>query len=550
MRVTGIFFSEHLIHSLGWTLLHSIWQGSLVAILFFMVVGLFDRTWMKARYVAGVCALVFMFGISLVTFISLFNQIASESTQAYNIISLGSLGNISNLGVAATASGLRAEVNRYLPFIVSLWYVGCLFMSVRLAGGCWYNHRLRTRGLKSVSVSITRLFISICRRAGLFRSIRLFESNLVKVPQVIGILKPIVLLPLGLVFSLPPVQVEAILAHEIAHIVRRDYLINMLQSVLDIVYFYHPAVRWISAEVRRVREHCCDDLAVTLVGNSSQLMKALASLGEYTMKNRQYALAFTGQRYQLFERISRLAGRSARSSLQTGLVGFMITAIMLAILLTNISSSADTPPTIPLNDPGTESPLPEPAIFLAQEAVEQHEPDLDPKMIEHDAELERLNAELAKLDEELHKMDAELKRKDAEMQRKDAEFREIEAQLQLQEKELQAKEAELRAKEAELQAHEQALSRHESDLKDVEIDLIDHQTQLNLEDIFLDRVKDELYRDGLIGDKNDYTFELTPKKLIVNGHKQPAEVHNKYKALYEELRHQKLTTGLKITQTP
>ena len=100
------------------------------------------------------------------------------------------------------------------------------------------------------------------------------ETVRIHTPMTIGHLKPIIFFPVGLLAGIPVDQVEAIIAHELAHIMRRDYLINILQNFVDIFFFYHPGVHWISARIRAEMENCCDDIAVEVVGDSIKFAKA------------------------------------------------------------------------------------------------------------------------------------------------------------------------------------------------------------------------------------------------------------------------------------
>ena len=118
----------------------------------------------------------------------------------------------------------------------------------------------------------------LSRRLHITRAITLFESTLVDVPTVIGFVKPVILLPASVLGGLTPQQLEAILAHELAHIRRHDYIVNLLQSLLETLLFYHPAVWWLSRRIRIEREHCCDDLAVSLCGDPLVYARALADL--------------------------------------------------------------------------------------------------------------------------------------------------------------------------------------------------------------------------------------------------------------------------------
>src|SRR5262249_13851986 len=137
---------------------------------------------------------------------------------------------------------------------------------------------------------VTRL----SRRLHIARRVRIFRSSLVDVPTVIGWLKPVVLVPASALAGLAPHQLEAVLAHELAHIRRHDYLVNLMQTLVETLLFYHPAVWWLSRRIRLERENCCDDLAVHLCGDPYTYARALADLEQLRGGRRQLALAATG----------------------------------------------------------------------------------------------------------------------------------------------------------------------------------------------------------------------------------------------------------------
>src|SRR5439155_5091815 len=149
---------------------------------------------------------------------------------------------------------------------------------LRLLTGWLWVQRLRTRGVAPADADFRRMAARLARRLHITRVVTLLESSLVDVPTVIGWLKPVVLLPASALGALSPQQLEAILAHELAHIRRHDYLVNLLQTLVETLLFYHPAVWWLSRRIRIERENCCDDLAVSLCGDPVAYANALADL--------------------------------------------------------------------------------------------------------------------------------------------------------------------------------------------------------------------------------------------------------------------------------
>ncbi|NQW03302.1 MAG: M56 family metallopeptidase [Acidobacteria bacterium] len=151
---------------------------------------------------------------------------------------------------------------RYAATVLMLWAVGVVLFAARLAGGWLIARRLATRAVTPVAAELEIVARRLATRLRLSRPVRILQSSAVAVPVMIGWLKPVVLLPTAALSGLAPDQLEALLAHELAHVRRHDYVVNLLQSMVETTLFYHPGVWWVSHRVRVEREHCCDDLAV------------------------------------------------------------------------------------------------------------------------------------------------------------------------------------------------------------------------------------------------------------------------------------------------
>src|SRR5829696_7675576 len=219
----------------------------------------------------------------------------------------------SRLSISSVLSSARVEP--LLPTLILVWIAGVSMLSLRLLTGWIWVQRLRTRGNMPAAGEWRRMATRLSRRLHITRAITLLESSLVDVPTVIGWLKPVVLLPASAIAALSPHQLEAILAHELAHIRRHDYLVNLLQTLVETLLFYHPAVWWLSRRIRIERENCCDDLAVSLCGDPVAYASALAdleSLRSETGPTHHIAMAATGG--ALLQRVRRLLGAPSSHS--------------------------------------------------------------------------------------------------------------------------------------------------------------------------------------------------------------------------------------------
>jgi beta-lactamase regulating signal transducer with metallopeptidase domain len=205
---------------------------------------------------------------------------------------------------------LERVLNQSLPAVIGFWFAGTLALLCRLNLGLIGTRKMKSLAVESAAAEIHHMLRALRAELGIERAVELLNSARVQAPTVIGCLKPAILLPLGCMTGLSTVQIEAILVHELAHIRRNDYLVNLCQSMMESVLFYHPAVWWVSNQVRREREHCCDDLAVAVCGDRLAYAKALSFLEEQRSPIPAGAFGATGGVLKM--RIARLLGLSQR----------------------------------------------------------------------------------------------------------------------------------------------------------------------------------------------------------------------------------------------
>ncbi|QNH63176.1 M56 family metallopeptidase [Hymenobacter sediminicola] len=346
--------SPALVRALGWTLVHSLWQGAVVALALAGLLLLLRRHRASVRYNVSAVALVVMLGLAAVTFARHYyaarTVVASATISEVDTIAGSTLELAAAPAATAPAGPLQAWLNYFdqnLPILVAVWLLGLLAMTLRLLGGLAYVQRLRHYRVQPLAEEWQQRLASIAARAGLERPVALLESALVKAPLVVGHLRPVILLPLGTATGLSQTYLEAILAHELAHVARRDYLMNLLQAIAETLFFYHPAVWFLSACLRTERENCCDDDATALVGgNPLTLARALAALAERSLEPQvapRLAMSAMGPSGSLLGRIRRLVqGRGTPTFTE----GFMAACVVLAgmVLLSTAVALADPQP--------------------------------------------------------------------------------------------------------------------------------------------------------------------------------------------------------------
>ncbi|HEX6182464.1 MAG TPA: M56 family metallopeptidase [Pyrinomonadaceae bacterium] len=332
------FAARGLLDAAGWALFHSLWQGALVAGVYACFAALAGRARANARYAAGALALLLLLLLPLATaYLSsrssrgLFagEPFASEGTWADSSRERGGVpregrepaarphGEPAD-AVVSRASGLRVwaeeRLAALLPWLVCAWLAGVLLSGARFAGAWLLVLRLR-RSAAPVPERFEELLVRVSGRLRVSRAVRLCQSALVEVPTVVGHLRPLILIPAGALLGLTPQQLEAVLAHELAHVRRYDYAVNLLQTAAETLLFYHPAAWWLSRRVRAEREHACDDAAVEATGDVLLYARALAALEHLRATHAPpAALALAANGGSLMQRIQRLvnAGRRPR----------------------------------------------------------------------------------------------------------------------------------------------------------------------------------------------------------------------------------------------
>lgn len=307
MHHTIPFLNDPLIAALGWTVLHSLWQAAGIALLLLPIHWALRRQPAQWRYLLALAALASVCAVSAITFIRLYAPAPAEwgsppAVTASPLLLLEAAGP----DTVHWLDRLEAFFQEQLPLLVTLWLIGLLFFSFRLLGGLLFLQHLRhSRGIPLAAPWQNRLR-EIANHMGIRRAVQWRESARVQSPLLIGWLKPLILFPLGTVNRLSPDEVEAILAHELAHVRRHDFFINLLQSIVETLYYFNPAVWWISDLIRTEREHVCDDLAIAHSRGSLSYARALLSLQQWQQPAPTMALGLFGHRPLLLQRIRRI----------------------------------------------------------------------------------------------------------------------------------------------------------------------------------------------------------------------------------------------------
>ena len=313
-----------VIHMVGWALIHFVWQASALGVAAAAAMRLCRRP--NSRYVVACLGLAGMLAAPIATLAFLTSSFPRNPTASVTVSptsvaaggqrdpgTAGPAGDIASAergaartfdGTAIALVGGRADDDRLMAAVVLCWMAGVALLVCRLAAGWRQVRQLQMRALSEPASRWRPAGERLARLMGLARLPRIVDSTLVDVPTVVGWLRPLILLPVAALANLTPAQVDSILAHELAHVRRHDYLVNILQTLTETLLFYHPAVWWVSARVREEREHCCDEVAVETCGDAADYARALVELESWRVSSTTMALAATGG--SLFDRVRRI----------------------------------------------------------------------------------------------------------------------------------------------------------------------------------------------------------------------------------------------------
>jgi uncharacterized protein (TIGR03435 family) len=334
----------------GWVLVHFVWQGAAIAIAAALVLHACRRRSASTRYAIACGALTAMLMSAAVTASLIDSPAAGRATSRVSVYArVITNGDVLlpidvNRGPASPQLSNAHRIEQLLPWIVPAWLFGVIVLLARTAAGWWRVRRLHRRALSSMRSSWQHLGNRVASRLRLARMVRFVELPDVDVPLVIGCLRPIVVLPIAAMTQLNAAQVEAILAHELAHVRRHDYLVNLMQTLAETLLFYHPAVWWLSGRIRDEREHCCDDVAVAVCGEPVGYAAALAELEVWRGGELNLAAAATGG--SLLNRVRRILRVEVLEDSRTSpwTIVLVVAVAMSALTLTIVAQTPSLEP--------------------------------------------------------------------------------------------------------------------------------------------------------------------------------------------------------------
>ena len=348
-------YLRHAAEAVAWTLFHSLWQGLIAALFAALIMTVTRRSPASVRYnlLTGLMLLLTLTLGSTFVYECQYPAVARNASPANTSVVIVAVKGILHPAVIHTAerqplsNTIIAFLSRNSSLIAAIWL---FILSVKMSKMLFvlgFTRHIMKRKTHRPSMYWQDRLAQLCRDWQIDKPVNLLESTFIKLPVVYGQLKPVILVPLGFLTQLPPAEIESILLHELAHIRRSDYLVNLLQSLMEAIFFFNPGLLWISSLIRDERENCCDDLAIGRLKDSRQYVESLIRFRERSIYTQPVAaVGFAGRKNSFINRISRIVDKknNTLSRFETGsLVCSALIATSLALLtLTSMKTHAVT----------------------------------------------------------------------------------------------------------------------------------------------------------------------------------------------------------------
>lgn len=309
MPVLEGLLQQDWVNSLGWALLHSLWQHALIALNCALLLFFNRQASANSRYVISFSCMLLAMLTTGITFYRC-QQASSEIVMRPLQVETVMLQNYES-----EAINVLSIINTHIDSFMLVWLFGIVVCGLKVLLAYKSSQKLKNSCLTGTPQKWKEIFAGLVRKMGIVLPIELRVSLIANVPCVIGHIKPVVLLPIKLLLGMNQQQIEAIILHELAHIRRRDYLLGIIQTLINALFFFNPFLHWISSQIDKEREHACDDIAVTICQNPFLFANILKELAEMNA-NQKIAMKITGNKL-LLTRITRLFNKEEKQMLPT-----------------------------------------------------------------------------------------------------------------------------------------------------------------------------------------------------------------------------------------
>ena len=570
-------------------LLHSLWMGLVLAVLTSIIVITTRKRTALLRYNLLATALcLFLLSMGIVFYTSLQQkQVSGTATAQQSSLQNAELIKqpvVADHSILENVAAVFDIWSNYANQIVLIWFLIICAKSTQMMMGIRGVRYLKTTQVFSAGTFWEEKVIEIANKLNISRPVVILQSGLAKVPMIAGHLKPVILIPLGLLNGLATKEVEAIISHELAHLKRNDYLVNLVQNFVEIVFFFNPGVLWISKLIKEERENCCDDLALSCMENKHQYIKALISCQEFSTANPRYAMAITGRKNSLKDRVTRMVfnNNSSLNKMEKTLLSIaLISVLIVGTAFTTVRDLVSTNRILTAE---------EVTLFFGntpQDPTRRAIKKNNGSLKSTGKQKVQVKSTQSKRDEQIKKsVSADIKRARAEKERYannvkayQADVKKYQADVKAQKDDLSSYQADLDKYQADVQKYQADVERYAanttkykmpivpvvpsvptslsvpiSPLVPVEPKLSTVRAMVNApisvsinnpyatsysartgnsnsgkaKEAKPGDMTDELRKDGLIKDPKNFEYKLNEEGLIIDGVRQPENVHRKY----------------------
>ena len=402
-----MIINDTLLNAISWTLVHSIWQGFLLALLAGIVIVFTRKSSASLRY--NLLAVLFV-GFLFVVGLTFNHEFQNEKTETITRLNLPKttihsqfstfIGGDASIDISASAINF---LNNNSNIIVLIWFLIFAFKIIGMFTSFSHIYRIRNYKTQLPTLYWKQKLAELSAQIHLSKHIVLLESRLVKVPSVTGFFKPMILIPIGLLSRLPQDQIEAILLHELAHIKRKDYCINILQRLSEMVFFFNPGILWLSSLLKEERENCCDDIAVAAMKDKTKFVQALVAFEEYNFNSNALVMGFGANKKHLLSRAKRILYSNNKT-----LDGIEKAVLSTGLLLIAVIAFACSD----VNSNQTQTETASHQAFIDRAEADAKRADIDSRQADIDSKQAEIDSKIAEADSRMAAIDS----KNAEMQ--------------------------------------------------------------------------------------------------------------------------------------
>jgi bla regulator protein blaR1 len=359
MRVAfiGNWLPGEWLRAICLTLMHSLWQGLVAAVIAAVIIATTRKAGAALRYnLLSAVVLLFLGALSITFYFEITTGVPAASGTFALPASEGLYPAIASDALASVQSPKGNMIAALVEFIgehsapiVLAWFLFFIFKCLRVFAGLSGISRIRRSESEALPAEWISRLQELAGRLGIDKSVRVLQSRMVKVPVAVGFFKPVIFIPLGLLAQLPAAQVETILLHELAHIRRNDFAINLIQRIIEALLFFNPGILWISSLLRREREAACDDIVVANTAHRETYLEALISFQERQLSASTFAMALGTRRNYLLNRVRRMLTReNEKLNVMEKVFLFAGLAVMTAFTFLPAKPAGLTAPDLPV----------------------------------------------------------------------------------------------------------------------------------------------------------------------------------------------------------